>query len=653
MRGKMKSKKFVLFLTLCIGLALLVVGADARRRRRGRIKRAKVTKSQLIEDALKVYVPPGDFDKYYLFLSGGHSGQIYVYGVPSMRHIRTIPVFSRYSATGWGYEYYSRKMMGPRFTWGDIHHPSLSETNGDYDGRWLFVNDNAHNRLARINLDDFKVHQILGPVPNVMGDHASVYVTPNTEYAHMASRFSVPIPTEVDLKNHTYKRGTYAPIEEYKTKYKGVLTFIHIDPKTGYMDLEKSFQILMPPWDFDLADAGKGPSYGWSFFTCYNSEAEFIKGKPLEVVASQRDKDYIVAVNWKKAEQAVKEGKYTVIGGMKVIDPTKVKGLVYAMPTKKSPHGVDVTPDGRYIVGNGKLAPVTVVHSFEKMIEAIKTGKIVREDMGIPVLDENVTKVAEVPVGLGPLHTVFDDKGYAYTSLFVESAVAKWGWKDGLKDQWKMVDKVPIQYNIGHIAAPHGDTVKPRGEWVFALNKLSKGTHLKVGPDQPESCQLIDISGPKMRIIYQAWPEPEPHYAMCIDAKLVEPHVFEVYTKETNPEKEYAVYDPKDARVVRKDDHTVEVFACEIRSSIWPNVVEVNEGDTVIFHLTNIETMRDEIHGFGICGYDICGVPTPGETQTYVFKADVPGVWPFYCVNFCSALHQEMQGYLLVKPKKK
>ena len=635
-----KHKKLLITLSIFMVVAfVLTVTTDARR---GRIKRAKVSKSTLVQDALKTYVAPGDFDKYYAFLSGGHSGNIYVYGLPSCRHMRTIPVFSHYSATGWGYEKYSKEMIGDRLTWGDIHHPALSETKGDYDGRWLFVNDVAHNRLARINLDDFKTHQILGPVPNVMGNHASSYITWNTEYVLMGSRFCIPIPKE-----------TYAPVEEYKTKYNGVLAFIHVDPTTGEMSWKKGFQVLMPPWDYDLGDGGKLVSGDWAFFTCYNSESEFIDGKALEITASQRDKDYIVAVNWKKAEKAVSQGKYKMIDGARVLDPTKVDGIVYAMPTKKSPHGVDVTPDGEYIVGNGKLAPVVVIHSFKKMLAAIKNKQFIGKDMGITVLDDKVTKVAEITVGLGPLHTTFDDKGYAYTSLFVESAIAKWGWKDGNKDQWKMTDKVPIQYNIGHIAAPHGLTTHPRGEWVLSLNKLSKGTHLKVGPDQPESLQLIDLSGKKMRVIYQAFPEPEPHYACVIDAKLVEPKVFEIYTPKNNPEIEFAVYKPEDAHYVRKDKHTVEVFAGEIRSAIYPNVVKVNQGDKVIFHLTNMETMRDEIHGFGICEHNVIGVPTPGETQTYEFIADRAGVWPYYCVNFCSALHQEMQGYLLVKPKPK
>ena len=101
--------------------------------------------------AAKSYVAPGEKDEFYLFYSGGHSGQVYVAGLPSMRHISTIPVFAPYSATGYGFDEESRRMLG-RFTWGDVHHPGLSQRDGKYDGRWLFVNDNANNRIARIDL---------------------------------------------------------------------------------------------------------------------------------------------------------------------------------------------------------------------------------------------------------------------------------------------------------------------------------------------------------------------------------------------------------------------------------------------------------------------------------------------------------------------
>ncbi len=228
-------------------------------------------RGDIAEAAIASYVAPGDLDEYYVFYSGGQSGNVYVAGLPSMRHIATIPVFTPYPGNGYGFDKETKAMLGG-FTWGDVHHPAISKTNGDYDGRWLFVNDNANNRMARIDLRDFKTRQIFGPMPNVSGNHGSTFVTNNTEYILGASRFSIPLP-----------KGTYAPIEEYATKYKGVVSGMAVDPKTG--EISMGWQILMPPFDWDLGAAGKGPSEGWAFWTCYNSERA--TGK-LEVTSTQR-----------------------------------------------------------------------------------------------------------------------------------------------------------------------------------------------------------------------------------------------------------------------------------------------------------------------------------------------------------------------------
>jgi nitrous-oxide reductase len=588
-------------------------------------KGAKVERAGAAEAAVETYVSPGDLDEYYLFYSGGHSGNVYVAGVPSMRHISTIPVFAPYPATGYGFDEESKKMLGG-YTWGDVHHPALSETKGDYDGRWLFVNDNANNRLARIDLRDFKTKQILGPIPNISGYHGGSFVTPNSEYVLAASRFSVPLP-----------KGSYAPISEYANNYKGVVAGVSIDAKSGDMSL--GWQIMMPPFDFDLGDAGKGVSEGWAFWTCYNSERA--TGK-LEVTSTQKDRDYVVAVNWKEAEKAVQGGKFKEIGGVKVIDPKEAPGVVYLIPCSKSPHGVDVSPDGKYFIGSGKLQSITTAFNFEKMMTAIQNKDFTGDEDGIPVLNYDKVKDAEVNVGLGPLHTQFDDQGYAYTSLFVESAVAK--WKLGT---WEIVDKIPVTYNIGHLCAAEGDTVNPDGKYLVALNKLSHGRHLTVGPSQPESSQLIGIGGEKMKLLYDAFTEPEPHYAQIIKTDKLKP--IEVYPKEENKNPN-AVWDVKDVGVERSGSD-VRVKMLAVRSTLEPTSIEVNQGDRVTIYITNSEQTTDELHGFGLNEYNINVVIDPGETKTVEFVASKPGVFPFYCTNFCSALHQEMQGYLLVKPK--
>jgi nitrous-oxide reductase len=572
--------------------------------------------------AQKTYVAPGDLDEYYFFASGGHSGQMYVYGVPSMRHLSTIPVFTPYPATGYGFDDESKKMLGD-LTWGDVHHPSLSETGGDYDGRWLFVNE-MNGRVARIDLRDFKTKQIIGPIPNVSGNHASAFVTPNSEYSVVASRFSIPIP-----------KGTVAGVDKYATDYKGVITGIKIDPKSGEMSF--GWQVLMPPFNYDLGDAGKKASDGYVFFTSYNTEKA--TGK-LEVTSTQKDRDYIAMIDWKLAEKSAAEGKGKMIGGVKVLDPKEIPGLVYFLPCGKSPHGVDVAPEGKWIVGSGKLQGVTTVFNIEKIQTAIKNKNFTGDEDGIPVLKYEDIKDAEVAVGLGPLHTQFGPDNWAYTSLFVDSAVAK--WKMGT---WEVVDKAPMSYSIGHLTSAEGDTVNPDGKYLVGLNKLSHGRHLSVGPSQPESLQLLDITEEKMKLLSDAFTEPEPHYAQMIKADKV--HPIEVYPKEENKHP-HAIWDVKDAGVTR-NGNKVLVKMVAVRSTLTPTDFEVKAGDEVTIAITNIEQTTDELHGFGLLDYNINIVVDPGETKTVTFKARKSGVFPFYCTNFCSALHQEMQGYFIVR----
>ena len=618
----MKSRGKGTLLVAVAGIAALglLAGRCAPSAPKGAKKGAAV--SDAANAAMKVYVAPGDLDEYYLFASGGHSGQVYIYGLPSGRHISTIPVFTPYPATGYGFDDESKKMLGD-LTWGDVHHPSLSETGGDYDGRWLFVND-MNGRIARIDLRDFKTKQIIGPVPNVSGNHGSAFVTPNTEYSVMASRFSIPIP-----------KGTPVEVAKYATDYKGVLTGIKIDPKTGEMSV--GWQIMMPPFDYDLGDAGKLVSNGWVFFTSYNTEKA--TGK-LEVTSAQKDRDYIAAIDWKMAEQLAAKGEGTLIGGIKVIDPAKHPGLVYFMPCGKSPHGVDVSPDGKYVIGSGKLQGVTTAFNWEKVQTAMRNKDFAGDEDGIPVLKYESIKDAEIPVGLGPLHTQFGPDGYAYTSLFVDSAIAK--WKLGT---WEVVDKVPMSYSIGHLTAAEGDTVSPDGKYLVGLNKLSHGRHLTVGPSQPEASQLVDISEEKMKLLLDFFTEPEPHYAQIIKADKIK--AIEVYPKEENKHP-LAVWDVKDAGVTR-NGNKVTVKMVAVRSTLTPTDFEIKEGDEVTIAITNIEQTTDELHGLGILDYNINIVVDPGETKTVTFKAKKKGVFPYYCTNFCSALHQEMQGYLIVR----
>jgi len=615
----------------CAAIALTVSGC-------GKKKSASATKGLSEADrtsmALASFVAPGEKDDRYLFYSGGHSGQVFVAGLPSMRHLITIPVFTPAPGTGYGFDEESKAMLG-NFTWGDVHHPALSQTDSLYDGRWLFVNDTANNRVARIDLRDFKTRQILGPIPNTSGTHASSFVTENTDYLFLATRFSTPLPRE-----------RAADPKDYAKEFSGMITAVKVDQKTGEMSV--AWQILMPPINFDLCSTGKGPSSGFAFFTSYNTE---MAGDVLEVNASQLDRDYGSVVNWKAAAEAVAAGKAEMLNGVPVLDPAKVPGILHYIAIGKSPHGMDTDPSGKWIVASGKLQPSATVYDFDKIKAAIEKKDYDGDFRGVPVLKYESIVEGEVPVGLGPLHTQFDDKGNAYTSLFIDSNVTKWKlppWTDEQKkDLTKVVlDKMPVHFSIGHLVIGGSDTKKPDGKWLVAMNKLSKGRHVSVGPSQPESSQLIDISGDKMKMVAEAYTDPEPHFAQIIPVKDLRP--IEVYPKTENKDPN-AVWDASETGVQRQGN-TVTAKVLAVRSRFVPDRVDARVGDELVLHITNIEQIGDMIHGFAISDHDMNVVLDPGETKTIKIKLTKSGVYPFYCTNFCSALHQEMQGYLVVQP---
>ncbi|WP_246589777.1 Sec-dependent nitrous-oxide reductase [Desertibacillus haloalkaliphilus] len=581
--------------------------------------------------AEQVYVPFGEHDDYYLMNSGGHSGQLFVYGVPSMRHIRTVPVFTPDPATGYGYDAESKEMLGD-YTWGDFHHPALSETDGDYDGNFLFATDVANNRVAAIDLEDFHTTDIM-EVPNIGGPHCAAFVTENTEYLFLPTRFSLPF------------EDPHASLDDFSEEYRGVLSAMIFDQEQKTFDI--GYQVALPPWSYDKARAGKGVSGEWAVITTYNTEEATTN---LEINASQADRDFIVLFNWKGLEEMVANGEYEEFNGEKMVFPENIDEHIYLVPVAKSPHGVDVTPDGTRFIASGKLAPAMTVFSFESAFEAIENEDFSGERNGIPVLNYESVMEREVdpPGALGPLHTQFDDRGNAYTSMFISSEVVKWNVDSG-----EVLDRHDVYYSPGHLVAAHGDTVEPHGNYLVSLNKIAKNNFLSVGPSHPESMDLFDITGDEMVHLSTTPVNPEPHYGQMVHRDVLDP--FHVYPQdESDP---LAVYDQNDTRIERNGDH-VEVFGITMRSKFIfdataerPDVIEVNEGDTVTIHLTNTDFDQDITHGFGIMDYDLNFEQMPGQTKTLEFVADKSGVFPVYCTNFCSALHQEMTGYLIVNPK--
>lgn len=599
--------------------------------------------------AQKVYVAPGAKDEFYAFFSGGFNGQVGVYGLPSGRRLKTIPVFSQYPENGYGYTEETKAMLNTSYgfvPWDDSHHPALSQTAGEDDGRWLFINGNNTPRIARIDLTRMETEEIL-EIPNAGGNHGSPFVTENSEYVVASTRFSVPVPNR-DV-----------PIAEFKKFFKGQISFITAD-KPGNMAV--AFQLAMPGFDYDLARAGKGPSHGWMFLSSYNTEQA---NSLLEVNASQHDKDFVAAVHWKAIEECVKAGKgvpqpvdymhNTIdaftrtatsekISSVLVVEPKNCPGAVYFMPTPKSPHGADVDPTGEYIVAGGKLASVIPVHSFTKLQKAIADKAFEGDLDGIPVLKYESTIAGEVKnPGLGPLHTEFDGKGYAYTSMFISSEIVK--WKLGT---WEVVDRVPTYYSVGHLMIPGGGTRKPNAKYVVAMNKITKDRYLPTGPELTQSAQLYDNTGDKMKLLLDFPTEGEPHYAQAIEAKKIVDRQVKFFKLAEN-KNAMAVKAEKETGVSR-EGKKVHVRMTAIRSHFSPDNIEgVMVGDTVLFHLTNLEQDWDVPHGFAIMGAQNGELLVmPGETRTLLWIPRKPAVYPMYCTDFCSALHQEMQGYVRV-----
>lgn len=604
--------------------------------------------------AEKAYVAPGKYDEFYNFVSGGFSGQLSVYGLPSGRLFRVIPVFSVDPEKGWGYSEETKPMLNTSHgfvPWDDLHHTELSQTNGEVDGRWVFGNANNTPRIARIDLKTFKTAEII-ELPNSGGNHSSPFITENTEYVVAGTRFSVP---------SDYSNGDVA-INTYKENFKGHISFVKVG-KEGEMDL--AFQIVTPGVNFDLSHAGKGKSHGWFFFSCYNTEQA---NTLLEVNASQKDKDFIMAVNWKKAEEYIKAGKakkqtvkyahnkwnektHSATSEIKnevlVLDAAELKDICYMLPCPKSPHGCDVDPTGEYIVGSGKLAALIPVFSFDKMINAIKGKKFEGDYGGINVIKYEAALHGEVQKpGLGPLHTEFDGKGNAYTTFFVSSEVVKWDIKS-----LQVLDRVPTYYSVGHLCIPGGDSKKPFGKYLVAYNKITKDRYIPTGPELAQSAQIFDISGDKMQLVLDFPTIGEPHYAQAAPTDLIKNNGQLKFYKIADNNHPYAAKGEKDAKVVRQGNQ-VHVYMTSIRSHFAPDNIEgIKLGDEVYFHVTNLEQDWDVPHGFAIKGADNGELLImPGETATLKWVPKRVGIFPMYCTDFCSALHQEMQGYVRVSP---